>query len=120
MEADELSQARIAENQSTFRAANEKIEAAAEDIGLDDEVPFICECPVETCTEIVRLTLAAYTEIRRHPRRFFNAPGHEATSVRSGAGVVVEECESYVVVEKVGVAGELAAEEYERGVTPGG
>jgi len=113
METD-LTAVRIAENQSTFREANEKIEATADRMGLDGEVPFICECADRSCTEIVRLSLAAYAEVRAHSRRFFNAPGHEAMSVENGAGTVVAEREGYVVVEKIDVAGEVAASSYER------
>jgi hypothetical protein len=51
--------------------------------------------------------------VRRHPRRFFNAPGHEALSVESGAAVVVERKDHYVLVDKIDLAGEIAAERYE-------
>jgi hypothetical protein len=107
--ADDLTQIRIAENQSRFRTANESIEAAAEDFGFKGAVPFICECPDRECTEIVSLDAPVYEEIRRHPRRFFNAPGHEALSLENGAGVLVEERDGYVLVDKVGAAGEVAA-----------
>ena len=118
--AADLTQARIAENQSVFRRANEKIGRTAGRLELEGEVPFICECAERRCTEIIRLSLATYAEVRSNPRRFFNAPGHEALSVQNGAGVVVEEHERYVLVDKVGVAGEVAAAEHERGVRPGG
>jgi hypothetical protein len=106
----ELTVARIAENQSTFRAANEKIEDAAAEFDVVGVLPFICECPDPMCTEIVRLGAADYEEIRRDPRHFFSAPGHEVVSVETGAGAVVEERAGYTLVEKVGTAGEIAAE----------
>ena len=105
---DDLTQVRIAGNQVTFREANESIEAAVREIGIDGDVPFICECAEPRCTAIVRLSLEAYEEIRRNPRLFFNLSGHEATAVESGAGAVVEERGSYVLVEKTGIAGEIA------------
>jgi hypothetical protein len=110
--ASDLTLVRIAENQSTFRAANENIETAAEEMGLDGEVPFICECPDRGCTQIVRLTLAAYAEVRGHPRHFFTVPGHESTTVQDGASAIIEEREGYVLVEKIGVAGAIAEERF--------
>jgi hypothetical protein len=109
--AHELTLERIAKNQSTFREANEKIDAIAEQTGLEEAIPFICECADLDCMEIVRLRLDEYAVIRSNARRFFNAPGHEAISVNVGAGVVVEEHPGHVVVEKTGIAGELAERE---------
>jgi hypothetical protein len=110
METDELTQVRIALNQSTFRDANERIDQAAEAMALDGAVPFICECPDRACVEIVQLRLEIYEAVREHPRRFFNAPGHEQTSLDAGAAVVVETLPDYVVLDKIGEAGEIAEE----------
>jgi hypothetical protein len=109
VDTDDLTQIRIAENQATFRRANEQIEAAATKLGIDGRVPFICECPDETCTEIVLLERSAYEEVRRHARRFFTAPGHERLSVDAGAAEVAGRQDGHVVVDKIGVAGEVAA-----------
>jgi hypothetical protein len=95
---------RIARNDATFRQANEEIERAAEPLGIEP-IPFLCECADERCTEIVSLTLAQYEVIRDEPRWFLNVPGHEQPSrphVR-----VVADCGEYLVVEKVGRAGEI-------------
>ncbi len=113
MDTQQLTQERIALNQSTFRKANEKIEVAADEMALLGWVPFICECADRRCTELVRLTLDEYQQVRQHPRRFFNALGHEAISVEAGADEVVETRKEYVIVDKIGVAGEISAEEYE-------
>jgi hypothetical protein len=59
------------------------------------------------------MQLEDYEEVRHDPRLFFCAPGHEALAVDSGAGVLREEHDRYVLVEKVGVAGEIAAAEYQ-------
>jgi hypothetical protein len=109
---DRLSQERIGLNQSTFRTANEKIEATAEAIGLLDPVPFICECADPSCIEIVRLTLDEYEEVRQSPRCFFNAPGHEALALHARAGIVAAKHDDYVVVEKINAAGEVAEKTY--------
>src|SRR4051812_31156712 len=99
-----LSAERIARNDAIFRKANEGISAAA---GQDREepVPFICECADPACRDIVLMTLLEYSTIRSNPRLFLNVPGHEAAA--QGWGQVVEERDNYVVVEKVGIAGEV-------------
>jgi hypothetical protein len=114
MDGRDLTQERIALNQSLVREANERIERAAEKMDLFGAIPFICECAAEDCMEIVRLTFDGYDEIRRDPRLFFCVPGHEALAVETGAGSVVGEGDGYVLVEKIGVAGQVAADEYRR------
>lgn len=98
---------RIARNDATFRDSNERIEAAAEQYGLRGPLPFICECADPTCVEIIRLTPAAYEELRANPRWFAVVAGHD--EVAGPHTRVVEEREGYVVVEKLGEAGEIAA-----------
>jgi hypothetical protein len=102
---------RIARNDAAFRHANEQIERAAEQADIEP-VPFLCECADERCTEIVRLTLADYEAVRADPRWFLNVPGHEQGSqpyVR-----VVDDRGDYVVVEKLGEAGEIVEDLDER------
>jgi hypothetical protein len=103
---DRLTEKRIARNDATFREANEQIGAAAGIYGIEEAVPFICECADPACSEIVLLELRQYEEIRADSRHFFNVPGHEAAA--HGAAVVVEKRDGYVIVEKVGHAGEVA------------
>jgi hypothetical protein len=103
---------RIAENQSRFRDANERIEATADRMQFAGLIPFVCECPRESCAELTRLTLEEYEEIRQHPRRFFTAPDHQDISVSSGAAIIVAQTLGFVTVDKVGVAGDVAAERY--------
>lgn len=90
---------RIAENNYTFREANEQIRAKADEYDAPvDRVPFLCECPVPSCTEILRLTLAQYEEVRANPNHFFTAPGHEQAD--AAVGRVVSRESGYVIVEK--------------------
>jgi hypothetical protein len=103
---DRLLEERIAKNDATFRRANERISAAAGTYGVDMQVPFICECADPECSEVVRLELEEYEEIRADSRRFFNIPGHEDVEQ---PGVVVAEHDGYVVVEKTGHAADVAA-----------
>lgn len=105
---DEATQERIARNDATFRDANEKIAAAAQEIGLAGTAPFLCECADPQCTDLLRLPFDTYAEVRRHPRRFVVVPGHEATA--GDAAEVVESTPLYHVVEKTGRAGEVAEE----------
>ena len=113
-----LSEERIALNQSIFRQANEKIEFAADEMQLIGPVPFICECADRTCIEIVQLTLDEYESVRDNPRLFFNAPGHETLSVNAGAAQVRERHDGYVVVEKTGLAGQIAEQKYQDLINP--
>jgi hypothetical protein len=103
---DRLTEKRIARNNATFREANERIGALAGIYRVEGAVPFICECADPACSEIVQLELGKYEEIRADPRRFLKAPGHEAAA--QGTAVVVERREGYIIVEKVGYAGDVA------------
>jgi len=90
---------RIVKNNYTFREANEQIRAKADEYDAPVErVPFLCECPVPSCTEILRLTLAEYEDVRANPRHFFTAPGHEQAD--APVGHVVSRESDYVIVEK--------------------
>jgi hypothetical protein len=112
MGSDRETLVRIAHNQSLFREANERIEATAEGMGLLDPIPFVCECADPGCTEIVRLSLDDYETVRTHGRRFFVVPGHQVLSLQHGAGEVVGETPEFVLVDKIGVAGEVAEERF--------
>jgi hypothetical protein len=112
--AGDMTATRIAENQSRFREANEQIEAAAGRLQVADPIPFLCECPREPCMEILRLTVREYEGVRSSPTLFVCAPGHEDISVEAGAAKVVGGEEGrFVLVDKVGVAGEIAAARFD-------
>ena len=104
----ELSAERVGKNDATFRAANEGISEAASRFAFDVPLPLICECAWETCREIVRVPRAEYERIRARPTWFLNARGHDSAAGPHGA--VVEQHDGFVVVEKLGRAGELASE----------
>ena len=103
---EKLSAERVAKNDATFRAANEQIRDVARAHSLDAPLPLICECAWETCREIVQMQPAEYERIRAQPTWFLNAPGHDEASGPHGA--VVERHDEYVIVEKLGRAGQLA------------
>ena len=100
------SEARMAENEATFRDANEQIMKRAREYEFSDRVPFLCECGEPTCREILRLTLEQYEEVRRAGTRFLLVPGHEA--VVDPSATIVNRTKEYVVIEKAGIAGEIA------------
>ena len=97
----------LAENEARFRAVNERIEELSlEAGGGEDEVEFVCECGDPGCTEPLRLTVREYEWLRRDPARFAVLRGHED----SVEGEVVRDERGFRVVEKTGVAGEVARE----------
>jgi hypothetical protein len=110
----ETLQQEIGQAQVACRVQNETIQASADKLSILGPIPFVCECPNPDCSEIVRLTFDEYEAIRQYPRRFFNVSGHERRSVDAGAERVVAVVADLTVVEKVGVAGEVAAHAYER------
>lgn len=101
-----LSAEQIGRNDSIFRQANERINEFAEAQQVEDSTPFICECADMACQEVIHMTPAEYSWIRKGARQFLNVPGHEASS--QGWAQVIERHDFYVVVEKIGPAGDVA------------
>jgi hypothetical protein len=102
---------KVAENDATFRNANERIHDTAEALGMDEEaglLPFLCECADVHCTTLVQLSLSEYEAVRASSVLFVNARGHEVNAL--GWGRVVDEFDRYTVVEKIGDAAEVVAE----------
>ena len=90
---------RIRANNETFRAANERIRGRVDDVGAEMErIPFLCECPVEDCVEILHLTRGEYGAVRADPHRYITAVGHESNE--GDVADIVSRNDGYVVVEK--------------------
>ena len=105
---DDEMKRRIAENEVRFRAANERIEDAGKRLGVDDStLPFVCECGRPGCVVVIRASVRQYENVRAEPRQFLCASGHQITT--DGIARVVKEEIGFVVVEKLGVAGDVAA-----------
>jgi hypothetical protein len=103
---------RAAKNESLFREINERIAELNE--AFEPILPvseWICECADQTCIEPLPMAFEAYEEIRRHPARFAVRPGHELPDLER----VVEEHDGYLVVEKIGIAQDIAARHDPRG-----
>ena len=97
--------ARLARNEALFRQVNERLKDVSELLGHADSGPdFVCECADEGCTERIRLSLAEYEWLRANPRRFVVLPGHERIELER----VFDDRGRYLVVEKIGVPGEVA------------
>ncbi|MBV9309684.1 MAG: hypothetical protein JOZ73_02570 [Solirubrobacterales bacterium] len=106
---EDVSHEKIARNDSAFRDANDEIDTAAVEHGFyGAPVPFLCECSEPGCTQVIRLTREQYAHVRSNDRWFAHAVGHEAEI--EGAVRLVERHEGYIVVEKIGRAGALAAQ----------
>jgi hypothetical protein len=100
--------ARAARNQSLYRLVNERVKELNE--AFDALMPlgdWVCECANEECFETVRMTHEEYEAVRSGGARFFVRP--DDAHVFPEAEDVTERHERYWIVEKTGVAAELAA-----------
>jgi len=96
---------RAARNEAVFRRVNERVEEvnkAFEPILTDAD--FFCECADVECMEKIRMALPDYEALRAESTHFAVKPGHVAQETER----VVEDRTGYVVVEKLGHAGERA------------
>ena len=109
---DDSGEARRARNEVVFRKVNEEIKGLIEADDIDLPVaPFICECGDRGCRELIRVSLADYSHVRASPRRFILAPGH---GQRGGKETMtVETHDGFVVIEELGIAGEIAEDHWE-------
>jgi hypothetical protein len=89
-----------ARNEEVFRSINERIEEGAKQHGVEQLLPFHCECATEACVTTIELPPAEYDRIASHRARFVVVPRHERSSVET----VVESHSAYLVVEKTGEA----------------
>lgn len=98
---------RAARNEALFRRVNERVEEVNKAFeSILEEADFFCECADVECIEKIRMSLPEYEAVREVSTRFMVKPGH----VLPDDERVVEERVGYLVVEKVGEAGERAAE----------
>jgi hypothetical protein len=92
---------RAALNQSQFRRLNESINQLHATSAFTE---YECECTQKTCEARVSLSADEYEEVRGDPTHFVVATGH----VLLDAERVVRETPRYQVVEKLGIAAEVA------------
>ena len=95
---------KLARNQVVFREMNERI---AELTGLINETGinlFICECSDPACAESLEISAGEYEAVRADGARFVVMSGHQLPEVEC----VVDGNGRFLVVEKIGQAGEIA------------
>jgi hypothetical protein len=97
----EIRQTRAGIGQSIGREGNERNHASRPSSLFAE---YACECSATACEAVVSLTADEYEELRSVPIWFVVARGH----VDPIAEFVVRETSRYQVVEKVGIAAEVA------------
>jgi hypothetical protein len=97
---------RVARNEDLFRETNEAIAKGLWPGEPRGPVRFRCECARIDCNAAVEVPLSRYEETRRHPERFIVVAGHQLPEFER----VVGEGDGYLIVQKIGVAGEEARE----------
>jgi len=98
-----VDQEKRAENEATFREANEQIRAAERQLDPPlERVPYICECDDVGCRQTIQLTAQEYEQVRHDGATFAIALGHESD------GATVEEHDQYLVVRKLDAGGDVA------------
>jgi hypothetical protein len=92
---------RVAQNESVYRAVNERIHELEQRFGTNatsaDLPSFVCECTTTGCTVTVPMSLEEYRLAREKPTRFLVAPGHAAP----GSERVVVRTERFEIVERL-------------------
>ena len=108
---------RIARNQATFREINDGVNElfGARDAFVVPEafrpaakapLPLLCECGSVGCLEQIALTHDEYRHVRENPMTFAVCPGE--AHVFPDVERVVAKHQNYWIVEKKGIAGEIA------------
>ena len=95
---------RAANNQSLFRAGNERLKKFNED-WFGSVLPrggWICECANDTCLQHIEMTSNEYEAVRQDGARFFVAPSDE--HVWPDIEQVIDRNDRYWIVEKTGHA----------------
>jgi hypothetical protein len=100
-------QERYVRNESLFREVNERIAEVNDKFAVEGKTEFLCECGQETCFESLLLTRVQYEAVREEGQRFVVVPGHEDDRVER----VVHREPDFLVVEKIGEAGEESEEQ---------
>ena len=93
---------RAAQNEQVFRSVNERIEKGSEMHGVLSPIRFHCECDRASCFETIELGPEQYRQVVAKRYCFVIVPGHDDERVER----LVEEHDTYCVVEKIGEARE--------------
>lgn len=98
-----MDQVKLAKTESLFRHVNERIAETAERFEAD-EVTVVCECSDSGCTERIDAPLVEYERVRAEPAQFLLAGGHQDKRIER----TVRAARGYRIVEKLGLAGQIA------------
>jgi hypothetical protein len=96
---------KAARNQVLFREVNERIASLTGRVNETGVNLFVCECSDPGCAEAVEVTSKEYEAVRAHGSRFVIVDGHQMPEIER----VVDGNGRFLVVEKIGAAGEIAA-----------
>jgi hypothetical protein len=93
-------------HQTLRREVNEQVRRLNSRLDGDQAERFdvVCECVFTGCTGRVEMGISEYETVRRFPTRFVVKAGHEVSESER----VVDEGDTYVVVEKFGSGGAYA------------
>jgi hypothetical protein len=98
---------RLAENEVRFRALNERLRnSGAAWEGREGVLVLVCECGDEDCTRAIELSPREYETVRAVETQFVVVRGHERPEIEDPVGGAKE----WVVVRKLGEAGQIAAD----------
>jgi hypothetical protein len=98
---------RAAKNEDLFREVNERIRQLGKSSTVLGYAPFVCECSRPDCHIGVEATIEEYLEVRADATHFLVAPGHTDPDLER----IIRTDERFMVVEKFGLAGEIAEAE---------
>ena len=102
---------RTARNDSLFREVNERVKELNEAFdALARDAEWICECADTQCLEPIQMTHEEYEAVRARGSDCFFVKPDEA-HVMPDVETIVERHERYWVVQKIGVAAEIAEED---------
>ena len=87
---------RLAENETLFRAANERMAGWEEQHAEGEDELYMCECAHASCRERIALSRGEYEHVRERSDHFVVLPGHEVLDVET----VVERSDRWLIVEK--------------------
>ena len=87
---------RLAENQRTFRRANERFEELVEDHSDGYKVPFLCECADTCCLGRIELTASDYYAIHLDRSQYIILNDHLTITGER----LVEQVDGFQIVSK--------------------
>jgi len=99
----------LARNETSARELNDRIEERVLLFSRGQtKFGIVCECDQSDCEQRIIVTASEYERVRQDPTLFFVLPGHEDKRLER---IVSRESDNYLIVQKKGVAEEVAEED---------